>query len=87
MLDLTNYEMLDLAHAHIANATDDLNRLAAAFTAYLVVAYRAGKELTRFQVTVVNVFFIAVRMLGTYFIKSSRPRWFEYKKAFDIFSC
>lgn len=62
MLDLTNYEMLDLASSHIANASDDLNRLAAAVTAYLLVAYRAGKDLTRFQVLVVNVFFTVIAL-------------------------
>lgn len=60
ILDLTNYEMLDLAHSHISNGTDDLNRLAAAFTAYLIVSYRAGRELSAFQCTVVTFFFVSV---------------------------
>lgn len=60
LLDLTNYEMLDLANSHIANASDDLNRLTAAFTAYLIVSYKAGKELTRFQVLIVTVLFVFV---------------------------
>lgn len=60
ILDLTNYEMLDLAHSHISNATDDLNRLAAAFTAYLIVSYRAGNELSKFQCIVVTIFFVSI---------------------------
>jgi hypothetical protein len=60
VLDLTNYEMLELANSHVANGADDLNRLAAAVTAYLLVAYRAGKELTRFQVIIINVFFVTI---------------------------
>lgn len=60
MIELTHYEMLDLAHSHISNATDDLNRLAAAFTAYLIVSYRAGKELSAFQCAVVTFFFVSV---------------------------
>ena len=60
LLDLTNYEMLDLANSHVANAADDLNRLTAAFTAYLIVSYKAGKELTKFQVLIVTVLFVFV---------------------------
>ena len=62
MLELTNYEMLELANSHIANATDDLNRLAAAVTAYLMVAYRVGKDLTRFQVFIISVFFLVITL-------------------------
>ena len=60
MLDLTNYEMLDLANSHVANAADDLNRLTAAFTAYLIVSYKAGHELTKFQTSIVTVLFVFV---------------------------
>lgn len=60
MLELTNYEMLELANSHISNASDDLNRLAAVVSAYLIVAYRVGKDLTRFQVGTINVFFTIV---------------------------
>ena len=60
MLDLSNYEMLELASSHISNASDDLNRLAAVVSAYLIVAYRAGKNLTLFQVGTVNVLFTVI---------------------------
>jgi hypothetical protein len=60
MFDLTNYEMLELANSHISNASDDLNRLAAVVSAYLVVAYRVGRDLTLFQVATINVFFTVV---------------------------
>ena len=38
----TAYELHDLANGHIANSSDDINRLLALFTAYLITAYRAG---------------------------------------------
>ena len=58
MEELTAYEMLDLAMGHINASVDDLNRLLAIGSAYLVCAYKAGKELTRFQVTVINIGFV-----------------------------
>ena len=58
MIELTHYEMLDLAHSHTNAAVADLNRALALGSAYLIVAYRAGKELTKFQVTIINMGFI-----------------------------
>ena len=46
MLDLTNYEMLDLAMSHTDASVDDLNRALALGSAYLICAYKAGKDLT-----------------------------------------
>jgi len=56
----TAYELSDLANGHIANSSDDINRLLALFTAYLITAYRAGAELTRLQVSIINVGFLAL---------------------------
>jgi hypothetical protein len=56
----TAYELHDLANGHIANSSDDINRLLALFTAYLITAYRAGAELTRLQVSIINVGFLAL---------------------------
>ncbi|MEP5322255.1 hypothetical protein [Marinobacter alexandrii] len=58
MVELTHYEMLDLAHSHMNAAVIDLNRALALGSAYLVVAYKAGKQLTRFQVTIINIGFV-----------------------------
>jgi len=58
MLELTNYEMLDLAMSHVNASVDDLNRALALGSAYLICAYKVGRELTRFQVSVINVGFI-----------------------------
>ena len=54
------YELSDLAIGHIANSSDDINRLLAIFAAYLITAYRVGAELTRLQVSIINVGFIAL---------------------------
>ncbi len=56
----TVYELHDLANGHIANSSDDINRLLALFTAYLITAYRAGAELTRLQVSIINFGFLAL---------------------------
>jgi hypothetical protein len=56
----TAYELRDLANGHIANSSDDINRLLALFTAYLITAYRAGAELTRLQVSIINAGFLAL---------------------------
>ena len=56
----TAYELSDLAIGHIANSSDDINRLLALFTAYLITAYRVGAELTRLQVSIINVGFLAL---------------------------
>ena len=54
------YELRDLALGHIANSSDDINRILAIFAAYLMTAYRAGAELTRFQVSIINVGFFGL---------------------------
>jgi hypothetical protein len=58
MLDLSHYEMLDLAATHASAAVDDLNRALALGSAYLIVAYRAGRELTTLQVSIINIGFV-----------------------------
>lgn len=60
MIELTSYEALDLARSHVNGATDDINRFMAVATAYLVTAYRAGRDLTTFQVSIINIGFILV---------------------------
>lgn len=60
MLELmTPYEMLDLGRSHVNGASDDMNRVLALCSAYLIAAFKAGKELNRFQVSVINIGFIA----------------------------
>lgn len=60
MLELmTPYEMLDLSRSHVNGASDDMNRLLALCSAYLIAAYRVGRELTKFQVSIINIGFIA----------------------------
>ncbi len=54
------YELIDLANSHVANASDDINRVLVFFSAYLVTAYTAGARLTRFQVSIINVGFIVI---------------------------
>jgi len=58
MLELSHYEMLDLAATHGSAAIDDLNRALALGSAYLIVAYRAGRELTALQVSIINIGFV-----------------------------
>ena len=54
------YELRDLANGHIANCSDDINRLLALFTAYLITAYRVGSQLSRLQVSIINAGFLAL---------------------------
>jgi hypothetical protein len=56
----TAYELADLANTHVANASDDINRVLVFFSAYLVTAYTAGASLTRLQVSIINVGFFAI---------------------------
>ena len=58
MLEMTSYEMLDLANGHVSASVDDLNRALALGSAYLMCAYKAGKELTRLQVSIINAGFL-----------------------------
>jgi len=61
MLEMSAYEILDLAMSHTAASIDDLNRALALGSAYLIVAYRVGRDLTTFQVSIINVgFFVFV---------------------------
>ena len=66
---MTEYEILDLAMGHVNAAVDDLNRALALGSAYLLCAYKIGKELTRFQVSIINigfVVFVGQAMHGAY---------------------
>ena len=58
MLDLSHYEMLDLAATHASAAVDDLNRALALGSAYLIVAHRAGRKLTTLQVSIISIGFV-----------------------------
>jgi len=58
MLDLTNFELLDIAMSHVNASVDDLSRGLALGSAYLICAYKAGRELTRFQVSIINIGFV-----------------------------
>ena len=58
MLDLSHYELLDLAATHSSAAIDDLNRALALGSAYLIVAYRAGRELSTLQVSIISIGFV-----------------------------
>lgn len=58
MIEMTTYEMLDLANSHAAGASDDFNRYLAIISAYLITAYNAGRALTKFQVSVINTGFV-----------------------------
>ena len=58
MLEMSSYEMLDLAATHSSAAVDDLNRALALGSAYLIVAYRAGRALTALQVSIINIGFV-----------------------------
>jgi hypothetical protein len=58
MLDLSHYEMLDLAATHGSAAVDDLNRALALGSAYLIVAHRAGRKLTTLQVSIISIGFV-----------------------------
>ena len=60
MIEMTSYEMLDLARSHAAGASEDFNRYLAMITAYLVTAYIVGRELTKVQVTIVNIGFVTL---------------------------
>ena len=58
MLELmTPYEMLDLAMSHTNASVDDLNRALALGSAYLIAAYKVGRSLTTFQVSIINIGF------------------------------
>lgn len=69
MLEMSSYEMLDLAATHASIAIDDLNRALALGSAYLVVAYRAGRALTKLQVSIINIgfaLFCGQALIGIY---------------------
>ena len=58
MLEMNSYEMLDLANAHVGSSVDDLNRGLALGSAYLMCAFKVGKDLSRLQVSIINVGFL-----------------------------
>jgi hypothetical protein len=58
MLELTSYEMLDAGRSFLDSSAVAFTRGLALGSAYLVVAYRAGRELTTLQVTIINVAFL-----------------------------
>ena len=62
----TAYELSDLANGHIANGSDDINRVLVIFSAYLITAYRVGADLTRLQVSIINVGFLALLLAFGY---------------------
>ena len=58
MLELTSYEMIDAGRSFIDSSGVAFTRGLALGSAYLVVAYRAGSELTKLQVTIINLGFL-----------------------------
>ena len=58
MLDLTSYEMLEVGRSFLDSSAVAFTRGLALGSAYLVVAYRVGKQLTTLQVTIVNAAFL-----------------------------
>ena len=69
MLEMSSYEMLDLAATNTSASVDDLNRALALCSAYLVVDYRAGRTLTKLQLSLINiglVLFCGQALMGIY---------------------
>ena len=58
MLELTSYEMIDAGRSFLDSSAVSFTRGLALGSAYLVVAYRAGRELTSLQVTIINISFL-----------------------------
>ena len=58
MLELTSYEMIDAGRTFTDGSSVAFTRGLALGSAYLVVAYRAGSELTKLQVTIINIGFL-----------------------------
>ena len=52
---MTAYEYIDLAHSDFSSAATMVSLLIAVLSGYLVVAYAIGSNLTRVQVTVLNI--------------------------------
>lgn len=59
MLELmTPHEMLDMGRSHVIGASDDINGALVLSSAYLLAAYRVGRELSKFQVSIITIGFI-----------------------------
>ena len=58
MQELTSYEMIDVGRSFLDASAVAFTRGLALGSAYLVVAYRAGSELSRLQVSIVNLGFL-----------------------------
>jgi hypothetical protein len=58
MMELTSYEMLDVGRSFLDSSAVAFTRGLALGSAYLVVAYRAGRELSKLQVSIINVGFL-----------------------------
>ena len=58
MMELTSYEMLDVGRSFLDASAVSFTRGLALGSTYLVVAYRAGKQLTTLQVSIINVAFL-----------------------------
>ena len=61
---MTEYEIMDVIGVNTGNLMTGSGIYFTALTAYLVVAYAVGRDLTRFQVGFINVVFILMNLMS-----------------------
>ena len=57
--ELSRYELLELFYTISGNVTNNITVLITALSAYLALAYIAGKDLSKFQVYTISVIYSA----------------------------
>lgn len=62
---MTEYELWDLMATYSSNLIQGQALFITIFTAYVVVAYAAGKQLTRFQAAFATISFVLFAVLAT----------------------
>ena len=73
---MTAYEYMDLAYSGFSSAATMVSLLVAVLSGYLIVAYAIGSNLTRLQVTVLNIVYSiwTIYILMSGFISLTRTR-------------
>ena len=75
---MTEYEIADLMATYASNLIQGQAVFITIFTAYMVVAYTAGNQLTRFQITFITISFVFFVILASQGGKFSLEQVFFY---------
>ncbi len=83
--DLSKYELLELFYTISGNVTNNITVFITALSAYLALAYIAGKDLTRFQVYSISTIYSAfvLFMIGG-ISRDSQTMFLITSELFDI---